>query len=60
MDFEEIMEAASDGQYKLNKGFQFPGMNYYSEAGAENLNQKNALLSQQYKPVIHNRHHIGL
>ncbi len=41
MDFEEIMEAASDGQYKLNKGFQFPGMNYYSEAGAENLNQKN-------------------
>ena len=41
MDFEEIMDAASDGQYKLNKGFQFPGMNYYSEAGAENLNQKN-------------------
>lgn len=41
MDFEEIMEAASDGQFKLNKGFQFPGMNYYSEAGAENLNQKN-------------------
>jgi len=41
MDFEEIMDAASDGQYKLNKGFQFPGMNYYSEAGSENLNQKN-------------------
>ncbi|WP_293861494.1 ABC transporter substrate-binding protein [uncultured Alsobacter sp.] len=41
MDFEEIMDAASDGQYKLNKGFQFPGMNYYSESGAENLNQKN-------------------
>jgi len=47
MDFEEIMEAASEGQYKLNMGFQFPGMNYYSEAGKQFLNQKNPAKARQ-------------
>jgi peptide/nickel transport system substrate-binding protein len=41
MDFEEIMEAASEGQFKLNPGFQFPGQLYFTTAGSENLNQKN-------------------
>lgn len=39
MDFNEIMEAASEGQYKLNPGFQFPGQLYYTEAGSQYLNQ---------------------
>lgn len=41
MDFEEIMEAATEGQFKLNNGFQFPGQLYYTEEGKELLNQKN-------------------
>ncbi len=40
MDFEEVMEAASEGQYKPMNGFQYPGQAYYSEAGKELLNQK--------------------
>jgi peptide/nickel transport system substrate-binding protein len=47
MDFEEIMEAASEGQFKLNNGYQFPGMNYYSEAGKQFLNQKNPARAKQ-------------
>jgi peptide/nickel transport system substrate-binding protein len=41
MDFEEIMEAASEGQYKLATGFQNPGQPYYTDAGKELLNQHN-------------------
>jgi peptide/nickel transport system substrate-binding protein len=41
MDFEEIMEAATEGQYKLNPGFQFPGQLYFTDEGKELLNQKN-------------------
>jgi peptide/nickel transport system substrate-binding protein len=47
MDFEEIMEAAHEGQYKLNPGFQFPGQQYYTEAGKELLNQKNRAKAKQ-------------
>ena len=47
MDFEEIMEAAHEGQYKLNPGFQFPGQQYYTEAGKELLNQKNQAKARQ-------------
>ncbi|MDR3535852.1 MAG: ABC transporter substrate-binding protein [Acetobacteraceae bacterium] len=39
VDFDEIMEAANDGDYKPNLGFQYPGTNYYTEAGKELLNQ---------------------
>jgi peptide/nickel transport system substrate-binding protein len=42
MDFEEIMEAASEGQYRLATGFQYPGQPYFSDAGKELLNQHNA------------------
>jgi peptide/nickel transport system substrate-binding protein len=41
MDFDEIMEAASEGVYKLNPGFQYPGQLYFTEAGKQHLNQKN-------------------
>jgi peptide/nickel transport system substrate-binding protein len=41
MDFEEIMEAATEGKFKLNYGFQFPGQLYYTEEGKELINQKN-------------------
>ena len=41
MDFEEIMEAASEGVYKLNPGFQYPGQTYFTDAGKQFLNQKN-------------------
>ena len=41
MDMEEIMEASSDGAYKLSHALQFPGSNYYSDAGKELYNQKN-------------------
>jgi peptide/nickel transport system substrate-binding protein len=40
MDFDEIMEAASEGVYKLNPGFQYPGQLYATEAGKQHLNQK--------------------
>ena len=41
MDMEELMEAATDGAYKLNIGFQYPGQAFYTEAGKETYNQKN-------------------
>jgi peptide/nickel transport system substrate-binding protein len=41
LDFDEIMEAATEGNYKLNMGFQFPGQLYYTEEGRELLNQAN-------------------
>jgi len=40
LDMEEIMEAATDGAYKLNVGFQYPGQAFYTEAGKETYNQK--------------------
>ena len=41
MDMEEIMEAATDGAYKLNHALQFPGGNYYSDVAKDLYNQKN-------------------
>jgi peptide/nickel transport system substrate-binding protein len=41
LDFDEIMEAASDGEYKHNPSFQYPGTNYYTEVGKELLDQHN-------------------
>ena len=42
LDMEEIMEAATDGAYRLNIGLQYPGQAFYTEAGKETYNQKNA------------------
>ena len=41
LDMDEIMEAATDGAYRLNIGFQYPGQAFYTEAGKETYNQKN-------------------
>lgn len=41
LDMEEIMEAATDGAFRLNIGFQYPGQAFYTEAGKETYNQKN-------------------
>ena len=42
LDMDEVMEAATDGNYKLNVGFQYPHQATYSTAGKETYNQKNA------------------
>ena len=41
LDFDEVMEAASDGDFKHNPSFQYPGTNYYTEAGKALLDQHN-------------------
>jgi peptide/nickel transport system substrate-binding protein len=47
LDFDEIMEAASDGDFKHNPSFQYPGTNYYTEVGKELLDQHNAEKAKQ-------------
>jgi peptide/nickel transport system substrate-binding protein len=44
---EEIMESASDGAYRLNVGFQYPGQAQYTDAGKETYNQKNPAKAKQ-------------
>jgi peptide/nickel transport system substrate-binding protein len=39
LNMDEIMDAASDGNYKLNVGFQYPGRAGYTDAGKETYNQ---------------------
>jgi len=41
------MEAASDGDFKPNPSFQYPGTTYYTEVGKELLNQHNAEKAKQ-------------
>ena len=47
LDFDEIMEAASDGNFKHNPSFQYPGTNYYTEVGKELLDQHNPEKAKQ-------------
>ena len=37
LNMDEIMDAASDGNYKLNVGFQYPGRPGYTDAGKGDL-----------------------
>jgi peptide/nickel transport system substrate-binding protein len=39
LNYDEIMDAATDGDYKLNASLQYPGTPYYSDAGKEFYNQ---------------------
>jgi peptide/nickel transport system substrate-binding protein len=48
LDMDEIMDAASPGNYRLNVGFQFPGQPDYSDAGKETYNRHNADLVKKY------------
>ncbi len=39
LNMDDIMDAATDGNYKLNVGFQFPGRPGYTDAGKDTYNQ---------------------
>jgi peptide/nickel transport system substrate-binding protein len=48
LDMDEIMDASTDGAYKLNVGFQYPGRASYTDAGKETYNIKNKDLAKKY------------
>ncbi len=48
LDMDEIMEAASDGNYRLNVGFQYPNQPAYTDAGKETYNLRDAGLAKRY------------
>jgi peptide/nickel transport system substrate-binding protein len=48
LDMDEIMDAATDGAYKLNVGFQYPGRAFYTDAGKETYNIKDKDLAKKY------------
>ena len=48
LDMDEIMDAASDGNYKLNVGFQYPNQPTYTDAGKETYNLHNAAMAKKY------------
>lgn len=48
LDMDEIMDASTDGAYKLNIGFQYPGRASYTDVGKETYNQKNAATAKKY------------
>ncbi|MCC6472049.1 MAG: ABC transporter substrate-binding protein [Alphaproteobacteria bacterium] len=48
LDMDEIMDASTDGAYKLNIGFQYPGRATYTDVGKETYNQKNAAVAKKY------------
>ena len=48
LDMDEIMDASTDGAYKLNIGFQYPGRPTYTDAGKETYNLKNKELAKKY------------
>jgi peptide/nickel transport system substrate-binding protein len=47
LDMEEILDAASDGNYRLNVGFQYPNQPSYTDAGKETYNLKDAALAKR-------------
>ncbi len=48
LDMDEIMEAASDGNYRLNVGFQYPNQPAYTDAGKDTYNLRDATLAKRY------------
>jgi peptide/nickel transport system substrate-binding protein len=48
LDMDEIMDAASDGNYKLNVGFQYPNQPGYTDAGKETYNIHDPALAKKY------------
>jgi peptide/nickel transport system substrate-binding protein len=48
LDMNEIMDAASDGNYELNIGFQYPGQSGYTDAGKETYNLHDPELAKKY------------
>jgi peptide/nickel transport system substrate-binding protein len=47
LDMDEIMQAATDGLYRLNIGFQYPNNAAYSERGKEFYNVKDPALARR-------------
>jgi peptide/nickel transport system substrate-binding protein len=48
LNMDEIMDAASDGNYRLNVGFQYPGQADDSDAGKDTYNLYDAALAKKY------------
>jgi peptide/nickel transport system substrate-binding protein len=48
LDMDEIMDAASDGNYNLNVGFQYPNQPDYTDAGKETYNIKDPVAAKKY------------
>jgi peptide/nickel transport system substrate-binding protein len=48
LDMDEIMDAASDGNYKLNVGFQYPNQADYTDAGKDTYNLHDPALAKKY------------
>ena len=48
LDMDEIMDAATDGNYRLNVGFQYPNQPGYTEAGKDTYNLHDAALAKKY------------
>jgi peptide/nickel transport system substrate-binding protein len=48
LDMDEIMDAATDGNYRLNIGLQYPNQPDYTDAGKETYNQHDAALAKKY------------
>ena len=47
LDMDEILEAASDGHYSLNVGFQYPDQAAHSDAGRETYNLRDPALARR-------------
>jgi peptide/nickel transport system substrate-binding protein len=48
LDMDEIMDAATDGNYRLNVGLQYPTQDDYTDAGKETYNIKDSARAKQY------------
>jgi peptide/nickel transport system substrate-binding protein len=48
LDMDEIMDAAADGNYKLNVGLQYPNQADYSSAGKDTYNIHDPALAKKY------------
>ncbi len=48
LDMNQIMQAATDGNYRLNVGFQYPNQPDYSDAGKSTYNLHDPALAKQY------------
>ena len=45
---DDIMDAASDGNYVLNVGFQYPNQPDYTDAGKDTYNLHDPALAKKY------------
>ena len=48
LDMDEIMDAATDGNYRLNVGFQYPYQASYTDAGKETYNIKDPARAKRH------------